>query len=224
MGRLDRGPAADRRGSGDAHAPYRGSGTIRIPGNRAKDSKMRDEYSLDGYGLAQFSDNDRMRYRLARTLISTRLVIVDGVVQGLARIVWLLLNPSTANAFRPDPTVTECVKRSITYGGDVCEVVNLFAMRSPYPADLWNCLHGQRGDDAENDRAILQACVGAKRVVAAWGNHGALDNRDQRVRNMLQSNNVPLVHLGLTQSGMPKHPLARGKHRIPKDQQPAVFA
>lgn len=185
---------------------------------------MRDEYNTSGLGWARFSDDNVFRFRLARSLNDFMLDITDGVVLGLRRIVWLLLNPSTADAFKPDPTVTECVKRSRDYGGDVCEVVNLFAFRSPYPADLLGRHAGTIGDTEENNHAILQACVGAHCVVAAWGNHGALHARDQEVRTILRLSNIRLVHLGLTQSGAPKHPLARGKHRIPRELQPVAFA
>jgi hypothetical protein len=182
-----------------------------------------DSYSDDGTGWARFSDDEVMRYRLARSLTLTRLVIADGIVQGLARIVWLMLNPSTADAFQLDPTVNECRKRSIAMGGDVYEVVNLFALRSPYPADLQKRAAGYRGDDIYNNEAILSACFGAKAVIAAWGNHGALGGRDQIVRANLRDAGIPLQHLGLTDGGYPKHPLARGKHRIPADLQPVVW-
>ena len=89
---------------------------------------------------------------------------------------------------------------------DVLEVVNLFALRSPYPADLKKCACGFRGDDAVNDVAILQACHGASVVIAAWGAHGALDRRDLRVLNMLRDAKVHLHHLGTTKDGFPKHP------------------
>jgi len=39
-------------------------------------------------------------------------------------------------------------------------------------------------------------------------------------RQFLEACGVPLVCLGTTQSGAPKHPMARGGHRISRDQQP----
>lgn len=187
---------------------------------------MIDEFNDDGTGWARFSDDKLMRFRLGRSLTVplTRLVIVDGVVQGLARVVWLMLNPSTADAFKPDPTVGECIKRSRSYGADVMEVVNLFAWRSPYPADLKKRAYGQRGDDAINNAEILAACQGAKLVVGAWGNHGALGDRAIHVRHVLRKAGIELMHLGVTDGGFPKHPRARGKHRIPADQALAVLA
>ncbi|WP_281410851.1 hypothetical protein [Rhizobium binae] len=34
---------------------------------------------------------------------------------------------------------------------------------------------------------------------------------------------VDLVCFGLTKYKFPKHPMARGQHRIPRDQQPMMF-
>ena len=41
------------------------------------------------------------------------------------------------------------------------------------------------------------------RVVAAWGNEGALLDRDAQVRALL----APLYVLSLTRQGQPRHPL-----------------
>jgi hypothetical protein len=185
---------------------------------------MIDEYNTDGTGWARFSDDRVMRYRLARSLTTTRLEIVNGRVLGLLRVVWLLLNPSTADAFKPDPTVRECRKRAVPLGADVTEVVNLWALRSPYPADLRKRAVGSRGDDAINNAEILAACTGAHLVIAAWGNHGVLDHRATIVRRLLAEAGIALHHLGTTQHGHPKHPLGRGHHRIPADQRPIAWS
>lgn len=188
---------------------------------------MIDQWSDDRTGWARFSDDMTMRFRLARSL-SGKQTVGPGMrhIPGdlLRRVVFLMLNPSTADAFQIDPTVNECRKRSIALSADVLEVVNLFALRSPHPADLKKRTHGFRGDDAINNAEILAACTGAHRVIAAWGNHGALDYRDLSVLNLLRANGVALHHLGTTQDGYPKHPLARGRHRIPADQQPIAWS
>ena len=162
-----------------------------------------------------------MRYRLARSL--TKLQIVDGCVLGLLKVVWLLLNPSTADAFKPDPTVGECIKRSTALGVDVVEIVNLFAFRSTYPTDLPKRAIGERGDTVLNNEQILLACTGASKVIAGWGNDGALGDRAHHVRQLLRDHDVVLHHLGTTKDGYPKHPLARGRHRIPGDLMPTEW-
>lgn len=189
---------------------------------------MIDQYSDDRTGWARFSDDMTMRFRLARSLSPDRPLVLSqaGVLHfgapfaGTHRIVFLLLNPSDADAFDPDPTVTECRKRAKAFGAGILEVVNLFAWRSPYPTDLKKRAYGFRGDTTENNEEILNACTGAHLVIAGWGNDGRLDNRDIAVRRILKGKGIDLHHLGKTNDGHPKHPLARGKHRIPADQQP----
>ena len=197
---------------------------------------MIDQYSDDGTGWARFSDDMTMRYRLARKLTdSPGAALCFMNMTGAApihasteleakRVVFLMLNPSTANAFKPDPTITECIKRSRALDADVLEVVNLFALRTPYPADLKKCARSGRGGDHINDGEILTACIGAQYVIAAWGNDGGLDSREWHVRQQLDRVGVKLHHLGTTQAGEPKHPLARGRHRIPADMQPRPWS
>jgi len=188
---------------------------------------MINQHSLDKTGWALFSDDMTMRYRLVRCLKPQTFIFASDDHQipygKLDRVVFLMLNPSTADAFKLDPTVNECRKRAIALGADVLEVVNLFALRSPYPEDLRKAARGSRGDDHVNDAAIITACCGASMVIAAWGNGGDLDDRAARVIYLLSLSNIRLHHLGRTSSGAPKHPLARGKHRIPADLAPIAW-
>lgn len=197
---------------------------------------MIDQFNKDFSGWARFSDDMTMRYRLARILtirapranVLARLLPGETLTRDLSspvlRIVWLLCNPSTADAFKPDPTFTECIKFSSSWGGDVCEIVNLWAWRSPCPADLKKRSVGFRGDDAINNAEILAACTGAHLVISAWGNEGKLDHRALAVTRLVSDAGIKLHHLGMTKEGYPKHPLARGKHRIPADQVPIAWA
>jgi hypothetical protein len=193
-----------------------------------------DEYSTDGTGWARFSDDRTMRYHLGR-LVSDRAreiggdIIWQSLAPGRGRpdieiAVFLMLNPSDADAFKPDPTVGECVKFTRRWGHDVTWVVNEHAFRSPYPSDLKKLSCGMRGDDVVNNQAIMLACSMANIVITAWGNDGALDYRDRKVLDMLRSAGIRTHHLGVTKAGHPKHPLARGKHRIAADQQPIAWS
>jgi hypothetical protein len=175
---------------------------------------MIDERSSDGIGWAKFSDDRRMRYRLSRALTRNVRNQNDTI-----RVVFVMLNPSTADAFIMDPTVRKCAAFAQRWNADVLEVVNLFAMRSPYPKDLLKFARGDRGDDVINDNQIVEACTqtGHTIAVAAWGNHGTLDDRHAYVRQLLRERHIDIHHLGLTQYRFPKHPLARGKHFIPID-------
>lgn len=173
---------------------------------------MIDQWSGDRTGWARFSDDMTMRYRLMRVLGK---VVDPAQVQHAwehdatlwPRVVFLMLNPSTADAFMLDPTVRRCAAFARAWGADILEVVNLFALRSTDPGELYKRACGFRGDTHLNDGEILGACRGAARVIAAWGTHGALDGRAAIVRRQLERVGIRLHHLGLTKGGHPRHPL-----------------
>lgn len=121
---------------------------------------------------------------------------------GLPRLVFIMLNPSRADAEVNDPTIRRCIGYAQSWGYGSLEVVNLFALMATHPGLL-----GQAKDPvgAECDEYILQAVKHADRVVLAWGNWGKLYGRDQAVLNLLLP--YPLYCLGCNQSGQPRHPL-----------------
>src|SRR4028119_2392792 len=51
-------------------------------------------------------------------------------------VAFVLLNPSTADARRDDPTIRRCANFARTWGFGGLEVVNLFAFRATHPTDL----------------------------------------------------------------------------------------
>lgn len=163
---------------------------------------MIDDYNLDRTGWARFSEDRTMRYRLARKLTG-----FDYEIAAERRVVFVMLNSSTADAFMLDPTVRRCVGFAQRFGADYLEVVNLFALRSTDPAELYKRAAGARGDDRTNDEQILAACRGATKVIAGWGAHGELGDRGELVRRMLHDEGIVLHHLGLTKGLAPRHPL-----------------
>lgn len=198
-----------------------------------RDLRFIDTYNRDGTGWARFSADGLQRYRLGR-IINTRALPPLGEWHrwqdeawraAWVRVVFLMLNPSDADAFKPDNTVSRCVKFAQIWGADVLEVVNLFAFRSPYPKDLRRASY--RGDGPENDAQILAACKGAHRVVAAWGAGGDFDlvsERARHVEEMLRFQGIALHCLARTDDGTcPKHPLARGRHFIPYTKELEVY-
>jgi hypothetical protein len=167
-----------------------------------------DEFNANRTGWARFSMDRRMRYRLARSLTDAPIVVRDSMVECTRGVTFLMLNPSTADAFQLDPTVRRCFGFAREWGADVLQVVNIFALRATDPRDLYEP-DADIGDDHLNDGEILAACIGdgVVRVVGAWGAHGALRDRGRRVLRRLARFSVQLEHLGLTKDGHPKHPL-----------------
>ena len=168
---------------------------------------MIDSYNVDGTGWARFSDDETKRYRLARSLTGRPLVVNEsGVVEAERRVVFLMLNPSTADAFVLDPTIKRCKAFALAWGADVLEVVNLYTIRSTDPKKLRE--PGiDLGIDEIADEEIGLACGDAAIVVAGWGNHGWIEGRGAIVRDRLTSAGIELHHLGLTKEARPKHPL-----------------
>jgi hypothetical protein len=123
---------------------------------------------------------------------------------GAPRLLWVMLNPSTASELRNDPTVARCENRARSLGFGAFRVVNLFAFRATDPRAL-----RQVADPTgpENDRAVAEAADWADTVLCAWGVHGALRSRDAEVVAMLRRGGHALWHLGLTKGGQPRHPL-----------------
>ena len=114
---------------------------------------------------------------------------------------FIMLNPSTADANRDDPTIIKCIQFARNWDYGELMVGNLFAWRSPKPEDL---LSVSDPVGPHNDAALLELAQRASRIVAAWGNRGELYGRSQTVRQMLSR---PLYALHITGSGQPGHPL-----------------
>ncbi len=143
-------------------------------------------------GRASFDESRTYRYTLHRRWAT-----------GGRRVCFCLLNPSTADEFMLDPTLTRCLGYARRWGFAAMETVNIFALRSTDPAALRT--HADPVGEA-NDRAIRRAARRADLVVAGWGTHGALHDRGARVGAMLDNLCEP-VCLGTTAAGFPRHPL-----------------
>ncbi|MDO5632063.1 MAG: DUF1643 domain-containing protein [Paracoccus sp. (in: a-proteobacteria)] len=134
-----------------------------------------------------------------------------------AALVWVMLNPSTATEAANDPTIERVERRTRMLGYDALSVVNLFAWRATRPADL-----ARAADPVgpQNDAMILEVVAEAGAVLCAWGVHGRLLGRDLAVRAMMAGCGRPLLHLGLTAGGAPRHPLYVAYARAPEEWRP----
>jgi hypothetical protein len=151
---------------------------------------------------AIFSPCGQYRYRLWRTWNAHRPTIT-----------FVMLNPSTADDARNDPTVERCQRRAQAMGYGGLRVANVFALRSTDPAALY-AAEDPVGPD--NDAAILALAGEAALVVCAWGTHGQLRGRGQAVLRLLRSAGARAHHLGLNADGTPKHPLYVGYDIAPR--------
>jgi len=117
---------------------------------------------------------------------------------------FLMLNPSTADEVKLDPSCTRARLYAERWGFGALVVTNLFGWRATDPDDM-KAARDPVGLD--NDEAILKTASEADLVVCAWGNHGAHLERSKRVVELLGRRKVPLHALRLNGSGEPAHPL-----------------
>jgi len=150
----------------------------------------------DAESEAIYSECERYRYAL------TRVWDADG-----KRVLFIMLNPSTATEVQNDPTVERCERRARALGFGAFRVLNIFAWRATDPRDM-RAAADPVGPD--NDAMIVESLPWADQVICAWGTHGAHLNRGPEVAAMLRAQGTPLHHLGLSKQGHPKHPLYIG--------------
>lgn len=89
-----------------------------------------------------------------------------------------------ADAERDDATIRRCIGFSRRWGFGGIVVVNLFAYRATDPARLYD-LSLEEAVGPENDAQVLAVCEQYETIIAAWGEHGTLFRRGDRVRAML---------------------------------------
>lgn len=125
--------------------------------------------------------------------------------KALPRLAYVMLNPSTADAFKNDPTVERCQRRAADLGFGSFSVTNIFAYRSTQPNVLTLPNISPIGED--NDDWILFAASEASKVVIGWGNHGNFNSRSENVIALLDDAGHQLFCLDQNKGGCPTHPL-----------------
>ena len=143
----------------------------------------------------------------------------------LGMLVVCMLNPSTADHQKNDPTILALIHFAKLWGYGGILVVNLFSLRTPSPAEMMKVTDAFGPDNGTAIAAAMQyARDNGGRLLCAWGNHGDHQDRAEWFCNRaLQVYGLTLICLGTTIRWKPKHPMARGKHRISRDQMPIVW-
>ncbi len=149
---------------------------------------------LHGVGLADFSPCRKYRYTLRRAW----------GVSCASQVMFVMLNPSTADEVQDDPTIRRCIGFAKSWGFQRLVVCNLFAWRSTDPMAL-RTVADPIGKD--NDDFIADCAAESEIIICAWGVHGSLHGRGPSVEQYLSGLDQPTYHLGRTKDGSPKHPL-----------------
>lgn len=125
-----------------------------------------------------------------------------------APLIFVMLNPSTADAMQDDPTIRKCIgfAQRLGYGG--IEVLNLYAYRATKPADLKRAgyLVGP-ANDAHIADVIQDHASERDNVICAWGANARGLSRPGDVLRLLRNLGVRARALQFTNDGIPAHPL-----------------
>lgn len=117
-------------------------------------------------------------------------------------IMWIGLNPSTADETQLDPTLTRIRSFSDREGFTGFWMANLFGLRTPYPKEM---MAAKDPVGPENDASLRAGAKNCSKIVAAWGAIGEYQERAEAVVKLFP--NRELWCLGTTQAGHPRHPL-----------------
>lgn len=162
----------------------------------------------DAPSVAVYSPCEAFRYLLTREW-----------EPAAGRVLFVMLNPSTATEVQNDPTVERCERRARTLGFGAFRVCNIFGFRATDPRVM------RAAPDPTgplNDAAIAQSALWADKIICAWGTHGAHLGRGAQVEALLRATGRGLWHLGLSKAGHPKHPLYIGYSVQPTPWLPAT--
>ena len=165
---------------------------------------------------AQFSPCGAYRFRLTRQWDDRTILVV------------CMFNPSLASDQVDDPTirVLSHIASHSGFGGVV--VVNGIPLISSTPAEAIEMTNWDKSQDwhardclQQNVGIIVKEVERAGAVLLAWGALAIrcsdwFDNVREEIECALPDG-APLYCLGKTSGGYPMHPLARGKHKVPKN-------
>ncbi len=144
---------------------------------------------------AVFSPCRQYRYRLAQIWDASK-----------APLTWLMLNPSTADEVKNDPTVERCERRARMWGYGGSIVFNIFAFRATDPKNM-RAQPDPVGPD--NDMWLRKIAAQSREfdVIAGWGEHGEHLSRGGAVLDIFRQEGGCISALKINASGHPAHPL-----------------
>lgn len=135
---------------------------------------------------AIISDCTKYRYQLWRIWDKSKPMVM-----------FIMLNPSTADSTIDDPTIRRCIGYAKSWGYGGLYVGNLYAYRATDPSVLRNV------EDAigiENEKHLIEMDSKCEKTVCAWGNN---EGRPEHIFKIINN----LHYLKLNMDGTPAHPL-----------------
>ncbi len=144
---------------------------------------------------AIISDCSKYRYQLWRNWDENK-----------PNVMFIMLNPSTADSETNDPTIRRCIGFAKSWGYGGIYVGNLYAYRATDRSELKN-VENPIGDD--NIKHIKEMQPKCEIIVCAWGNH---EGRPEHIF----SNFSNLHYIKLNVDSTPAHPLYLSGELKPK--------
>lgn len=167
--------------------------TIKLDGQTAGDLQSM---------TAIISPCGKYRYKLDRNV--SPMVFEENA----PRIVWIMVNPSIADAIQDDPTIRKVRGFTLRMGGTAFTVGNLFSYRATDVRELKTASHPTGPDD---DFWLHQIIAMSDKVIVAWGPMAKLPKhlrgRYEQVVKIARREGKKLYCLGTAKDGHPLHPL-----------------
>lgn len=137
---------------------------------------------------AVFSEDRKYRYALTRTFYINK-----------PSVMFIGLNPSTANEISDDNTIRRVIRFAHDWGFGAVHMMNLFGLVTPNPDDLKKC----PDPVGENDKWLMEAHGKCNEVIFAWGSFPEATERAKKVIEMFPSAKALIIN----RDGTPRHPL-----------------
>lgn len=141
---------------------------------------------------AIISDCGNYRYRLWRIWNEEK-----------PKVLFIMLNPSTADEVENDRTIRKCIRFANGWGYGGLYVGNLFAYRSTDPKHL---LEVENPFGENNNDHLMEMSAYCKVMVCAWGNQKILDQLSPD-KDFINNLDITKKYIELSLGGTPKHPL-----------------
>ena len=157
---------------------------------------------------AIISNSNLYRYELHRTWDIDK-----------GEVLFIMLNPSTANAWKDDLTTIRCINFAKKWGYGGISIGNIYPFRAKRPKDLKKWLKTPNNglwENRENNISHVRAMASeADLIVCAWG-----CNYKGGIPDWIDELGVPLYYLEMCKDGItPKHPLGN----LSKDLKPKMI-